>query len=86
MASVMALRKSNVETFIVFRASTPLAVAALDYVFLGRSACRKQWQHSLAHKASAYVATDAQFYVEGFAGYSWCFFLYFALRPTFASI
>ena len=28
--------------------------------------------------ASAYVATDAQFYVEGFAGYSWCF-LYFAL-------
>ena len=37
-ASVMALRHSNVETFIVFRASTPLAVALLDYVFLGRSA------------------------------------------------
>ena len=41
-ASVMALRKSNVETFIVFRASTPLAVAALDYVFLGRSAPSSQ--------------------------------------------
>ena len=80
-ASVMALRKSNVETFIVFRASTPLAVAALDYVFLGRSAPSSQALASLiatAVAASAYVATDAQFYVEGFAGYSWCF-LYFAL-------
>ena len=77
----MALRKSNVETFIVFRASTPLAVAALDYVFLGRSAPSSQALASLiatAVAASAYVATDAQFYVEGFAGYSWCF-LYFAL-------
>ena len=75
-ASVMALRKSNVETFIVFRASTPLAVAALDYVFLGRSAPSSQALASLiatAVAASAYVATDAQFYVEGFAGYSWCF-------------
>ncbi len=80
-ASVMALRKSNVETFIVFRASTPLAVAALDYVFLGRSAPSSQALASLiatAVAASAYVATDAQFYVEGFAGYSWCF-LYFGL-------
>merc|ERR1712072_891642 len=56
-ASVMALRKSNVETFIVFRASTPLAVAALDYVFLGRSAPSSQALASLiatAVAASAY--------------------------------
>lgn len=80
-ASVMALRKSNVETFIVFRASTPLAVAALDTLFMGRSAPSAKSLASLiatAVAASAYVATDAQFYVEGFAGYSWCF-LYFAL-------
>ena len=80
-ASVMALRHSNVETFIVFRASTPLAVALLDYVFLGRSAPSTWSLGSLlltAASAAAYVATDAQFVVEGIAGYSWCL-LYFAL-------
>ncbi|KAH8060268.1 nucleotide-sugar transmembrane transporter [Aureococcus anophagefferens] len=80
-ASVMALRHSNVETFIVFRASTPLAVALLDYVFLGRSAPSTWSLGSLlltAASATAYVATDAQFVVEGIAGYSWCL-LYFAL-------
>ncbi|KAH8069104.1 nucleotide-sugar transmembrane transporter [Aureococcus anophagefferens] len=79
--SVMALRHSNVETFIVFRASTPLAVALLDYVFLGRSAPSTWSLGSLlltAASATAYVATDAQFVVEGIAGYSWCL-LYFAL-------
>ena len=80
-ANIKTLQYANVETFIVFRASTPLAVAALDYVFLGRSAPSSQALASLiatAVAASAYVATDAQFYVEGFAGYSWCF-LYFGL-------
>ena len=80
-ASVMALRHSNVETFIVFRASTPLAVSVLDFLFLGR-AVPSPWSLSalLATAASAlvYVSTDAQFFVEGLAGYSWCL-LYFAL-------
>ena len=80
-ASVMALRHSNVETFIVFRASTPLAVAALDFIFLGRAVPSSWSLTSLlatAASAGAYVLTDAQFVVEGLAGYSWCL-LYFAL-------
>ena len=80
-ASVMALRHSNVETFIGFRASTPLAVAALDFIFLGRAVPSSWSLTSLlltAASAGAYVLTDAQFVVEGLAGYSWCL-LYFAL-------
>ena len=34
--NVKTLQYANVETFIVFRSSTPILIAFLDYVFLGR--------------------------------------------------
>lgn len=80
-SSAMALRHSNVETVIVFRASTPLAVSALEVVFLGRQVPDAKSLTALlatAISAAFYVATDAQFIVEGLAGYSWCF-AYFGL-------
>ena len=55
-ASVMALRHSNVETFIVFRASTPLAVAVLDFAFLGRAAPGPRGLASLVATAAAAAA------------------------------
>ena len=35
-ANMKVLQHSNVETFIIFRASTPLVVSVLDVIFLGR--------------------------------------------------
>mmetsp|Transcript_12046 Transcript_12046/g.38373 ORF Transcript_12046/g.38373 Transcript_12046/m.38373 type:complete len:414 (-) Transcript_12046:241-1482(-) len=80
-SSAMALRQSNVETVIVFRASTPLAVSVLEYAFLGRAAPSLRSTLALvgtALSSLAYVATDAQFVLEGAAGYAWCF-IYFNL-------
>ncbi|KAJ8598721.1 hypothetical protein CTAYLR_010214 [Chrysophaeum taylorii] len=80
-SSAMALRRSNVETVIVFRASTPLAVAVLDFVFLGRALPSFSSTTALgltASSAVAYVATDAQFVVEGLEGYTWAF-IYWSL-------
>ena len=36
--NVKTLQYSNVETFIVFRSSTPILIAVLDYMYLGRQA------------------------------------------------
>ncbi len=36
-ANIKTLQFANVETFIVFRASTPIAVSICDYLFLGRA-------------------------------------------------
>ena len=36
LSNIKVLQYANVETFIVFRASTPLAISVLDYIFLGR--------------------------------------------------
>lgn len=34
--NIKTLQYANVETFIVFRSSTPMLIAVLDYFFLGR--------------------------------------------------
>lgn len=34
--NIKCLQYANVETFIVFRSSTPMLIAVLDYFFLGR--------------------------------------------------
>ncbi|KAJ1456048.1 hypothetical protein M885DRAFT_518452 [Pelagophyceae sp. CCMP2097] len=87
-SSVMALRHSNVETFIVFRAATPIAVCALDWLFLGRAV--PGWKSiaalgGTALAAGGYVFTDAQFLVEGAAGYTWCavYFVLICFEMTF---
>ncbi len=43
-ANIKILQHSNVETFIVFRASTPLVLSVLDYLLMGRELpSKKSW-------------------------------------------
>ena len=59
----------NVETFIVFRASTPVVISLLDYVFLGRALpSARSWMAliGLVAGATLYVYTDASFEVTGY--------------------
>lgn len=68
-ANMKTLQFANVETFVVFRASTPLTISVCDWLFLGRelpslrsAACLVL----LLAGAVAYVLTDAQFEVRGY--------------------
>uniref|UniRef100_A0A7S4F6F9 Sugar phosphate transporter domain-containing protein n=1 Tax=Chrysotila carterae TaxID=13221 RepID=A0A7S4F6F9_CHRCT len=68
-ANLKSLQFANVETFIVFRAATPLVISVADFAFLGRelpglrsAACLL----ALAAGAAAYTLTDAAFEVHGY--------------------
>lgn len=72
-----SLQHSNVETVIVFRSATPLAVAIADYIFLGRQLPGIRSVSSLLGilvGAAIYVGEDSQFKMEGLAAYSWVTF------------
>lgn len=78
------LQYANVETFIVFRSSTPLLVSVLDYLFLNREL--PSWRSfacllALLLGAAGYVATDAGFRIEAYAwlGVWYSFFLFDAV-------
>ena len=66
-SNMRSLAASNVDTVIVFRAAVPLAVAAGDFVWLGRAAPSAR---SLAAMVvvlagcAAFVAVDAEFAVQ----------------------
>jgi len=69
-ANIKTLQFANVETFVVFRASTPLTISICDWLCLGRelpglrsAACLVL----LLGGAAAYVLTDAHFQVRGYA-------------------
>jgi len=81
-ANMRVLESSNVETVIVFRASTPLAVAFCDYFFLERDLPSFRSFLSLISilgGAVAYVLTDAEFVLNGFGFYSWAMVYYVSL-------
>lgn len=68
-ANIKTLQYANVETFIVFRASTPLFISLADYCFLGRElpnlksfACLV----GLVGAAVGYALTDSSFVVHGY--------------------
>jgi GDP-mannose transporter len=68
-ANIKTLQFANVETFVVFRASTPLTIAVCEYLCLGRElpnarsfACLL----TLLVAAAGYVLTDAHFVVHGY--------------------
>ena len=68
-ANIKTLQYANVETFIVFRASTPLTISIFDWLCLGRElpgARSFVCLVTLLVAAAAYVATDAQFHVKGY--------------------
>jgi len=83
--NVKTLQYANVETFIVFRSSTPILIAFLDYVFLGRQLPNLRSWLSLAAilmGAIAYVFTDSNFEVKA---YSWvaAWFVVFAFDQVY---
>jgi len=81
-SNMKALGVSNVETVIVFRALTPLAVSFADYLFLGRELPSRQSFSALVAVvigALIYVGNDAQFLVMGLSAYTWVTLYFFAI-------
>jgi len=77
--NMRVLASSNVETVIVFRASTPLAVAFCDYFFLQRDLPNIRSLLALLTilgGAIGYVATDSEFVLNGAGVYSWALAYY----------
>lgn len=81
-ANMRVLSSSNVETVVVFRASTPLAVSFCDYFFLQRDLPNLRSLLSLLSilgGAIGYVLTDSQFVLNGPGVYTWAFVYYISL-------
>jgi len=75
--NVKCLQYANVETFIVFRSSTPCIIALLDFYFLGRELPNaKSWASltAIVSGAVAYVLSDSDFEVRA---YGWVLAWYF---------
>lgn len=80
-ANMKALQHSNVETVIVFRACTPLAVSIIEYLFLGRLWPSTRASLSLITVfigAVVYCMSDSEFAMNGISAYYWVF-IYFVL-------
>jgi len=72
--NMKVLSMANVETVIVFRSCTPLAVAIFDYIFYNRAAPTLRSCMSLlliTLGAIAYILTDREFQVNGWSAYYW---------------
>ena len=68
-ANIKILQHANVETFITFRASTPLLVSIADYIFLGRELpTPRSWVCLivLLLGAACYALTDSNFSVDAY--------------------
>ena len=80
-ANMKSLAVSNVETVIVFRACTPIAVSVIDYLFMGRCFPSGRAALSLSMVAAfavLYCLFDSEFELNGFSAYYWVS-IYFAL-------
>lgn len=72
--NMRSLNISNVETVIVFRALSPMVVAFLDALFLGREwPSRRSWAGLtiLVAGAYGYAAHDEKFQTQGYNAYAW---------------
>jgi GDP-mannose transporter len=79
--NMQALQYSNVETVIVFRACSPIAVSVVEYFFMDRAWPNMRSSISLglvAFGALLYCMSDSQFAMQGLGAYSWVS-LYFVL-------
>lgn len=77
--NLKTLQYCNVETFIVFRASTPIAVAIGDYLFLGRELPSYQsliCLIGLIFGVVIYTWTDAGFQINGYFWLSMWYFIF----------
>ena len=67
--NVKVLQHANVETFIVFRSSTPVLIAILDYFFLGRKLPNlRSWLSlcAIIFGATFYMYTDSNFQARAY--------------------
>lgn len=72
--NMRSLNIANVETVIVFRALTPVIVAFLDALFLGREwPSTRSWIGlvTLVIGAYGYASYDEKFQTQGYSAYSW---------------
>lgn len=72
--NMMSLTLSNVETVIVFRSLTPVVVAFLDVMFLGREyPSLRSWAGLalIGLGAYGYASYDEQFQTQGYEAYFW---------------
>ena len=68
-ANIKTLQYANVETFIVFRASTPLLIGIAEWAFMGRELPNTRSTVALLALVGGavwYVVTDASFVVHGY--------------------
>lgn len=81
-ANMRALAVSNVETVIVFRACTPIAVSVIEYFFMNRAWPSLRSSLSLltvGGGAILYCMSDSQFMVDGIASYFWVILYFFLI-------
>jgi len=72
--NMRSLNISNIETVIVFRALSPIVVASLDALFLGREwPSRRSWAGlaTLVVGAFGYASFDEKFQTQGYHAYFW---------------
>lgn len=81
-ANMQALSVSNVETVIVFRACSPIAVTVVEYIFMDRSWPSIRSSFSLtvvALGALFYCMSDSQFLLNGISSYYWVITYFFLI-------
>lgn len=83
--NVKTLQYANVETFIVFRSSTPILIALMDFCFLGRQLPNaRSWAALIAIVcgALAYVYNDSNFEVRAY-GWVMAWYMVFAFDQIY---
>jgi len=83
--NVKTLQHANVETFVVFRSSTPCLIAVLDYIFLGRQLPNTRSWGSLGLTVSGaviYVLYDSNFEVKAY-GWVLAWYVVFAFDQIY---
>jgi len=81
-ANMQALQHSNVETVIVFRACSPIAVAILEWALMGRALPSGRSALSLAmvaFGAIVYCLCDSEFMLIGIKAYTWVIIYFFLI-------
>jgi GDP-mannose transporter len=86
--NMQALSEANVETIIVFRACSPIAVAVVEWFFMDRTLPSLRSTLSLlgiVAGAVAYCVYDSQFKLNGLAAYSWAvaYFFFIVIEMTY---
>ena len=81
-ANMQALAHSNVETVIVFRACSPIAVSIVEYLFMDRAWPTLRSSISLATVALGavlYCQSDSQLALNGIGAYTWVIIYFFLI-------